>query len=476
MRIYIYIIFFLFQIFGYSWAQKTISSSELLEKADNAYELLKTDKYAAFELAQWVEDKARENDIHEAELKAILTQYVYYRSNSDLDNMLKTVSVLNDKSEQYKILVYHALAQNYFYETYEEIGLPEKGIAHLQKGLRIINQSKRNDELSFNAKAEIFINFANYYVLNNDTENQLKYIKLAGKEFEKIPDKEERRIAMYVHNSNLGEIYRNMGLMDLAKSHVELSHSFDSTYGRRDIEISNLMILGDIALSKNRYKEALEYFKKVEAINFFKSRNDRIELYDNLIKNYQALDNTDSLNLYKKKMDSLNLEILRDQNSSLRKIYGKLEQNSAGGGYFYLIIGVVVAVLILTLMIIVYKRNVLIEEEKRNIAYLDDNKENQIDGDSHAELITLLRENNPSYLVYFEEIFPDFKNKLMEINPEIIGSDVEFCSFLKLKIETKDIAKYKFIAPKTVQNKRYLIRKKLNIPKEMDTYEWFDKL
>ena len=32
-------------------------------------------------------------------------------------------------------------------------------------------------------------------------------------------------------------------------------------------------------------------------------------------------------------------------------------------------------------------------------------------------------------------------------------SDAEFCALLKLRIPTKEIAQYRFIAPKTVQNK-----------------------
>lgn len=75
---------------------------------------------------------------------------------------------------------------------------------------------------------------------------------------------------------------------------------------------------------------------------------------------------------------------------------------------------------------------------------------------------------------YFDEMFPGFSKKLLEINPQIVQSEIEFCSLLKLKISTKDIARYKYITPKTVQNKKYLIRKKLNIPKEIDIYQWFD--
>lgn len=96
--------------------------------------------------------------------------------------------------------------------------------------------------------------------------------------------------------------------------------------------------------------------------------------------------------------------------------------------------------------------------------------------DSHVKLIELVKENNPAFLMYFEEVYPGFSDKLLKINPKINQTELEFCALLKLKMPTKEIAKYKFIAPKTVQNKRYLIRKKLNIPQAIDTYQWFEEL
>lgn len=74
----------------------------------------------------------------------------------------------------------------------------------------------------------------------------------------------------------------------------------------------------------------------------------------------------------------------------------------------------------------------------------------------------------------FVEAFPDFSQKLLSINPKLVQSEIEFCALLKLKIHTKDISVYKNIEVKTVRNKKYLIRKKLNIPDGIDIYQWFE--
>ncbi|WP_294296360.1 LuxR C-terminal-related transcriptional regulator [uncultured Chryseobacterium sp.] len=76
----------------------------------------------------------------------------------------------------------------------------------------------------------------------------------------------------------------------------------------------------------------------------------------------------------------------------------------------------------------------------------------------------------------FESLFPEFSEKLLKINPELQQSEIEFCALLKLKLTTKEIAKYTFIETRTVQNKKYRLRKKLEIPHQVDIYHWIDSI
>ena len=92
---------------------------------------------------------------------------------------------------------------------------------------------------------------------------------------------------------------------------------------------------------------------------------------------------------------------------------------------------------------------------------------------SYSALIEMVKTNDPAFFSAFQEIFPDFFKKLSDINPNLVLSEIEFCALLKLNLSTKDIARYRFIEPRTVQNKKYRIRKRLNIPNDMDIYHWF---
>jgi DNA-binding CsgD family transcriptional regulator len=76
-------------------------------------------------------------------------------------------------------------------------------------------------------------------------------------------------------------------------------------------------------------------------------------------------------------------------------------------------------------------------------------------------------------LFAFEQAHPEFSLRLLEINPQLSKPEIEFCALLKLNLSTKEIARLKFIETRTVQNKKYRIRKRLNIPGSNDIYNWF---
>jgi DNA-binding CsgD family transcriptional regulator len=88
----------------------------------------------------------------------------------------------------------------------------------------------------------------------------------------------------------------------------------------------------------------------------------------------------------------------------------------------------------------------------------------------------MFKKNDLAFMTLFDEVFPDFSRKLIEINPNLVQSEIEFCALIKLKIQAKDIARYRYLAHRTIQNKKYLIRKKLNIPKGVDIYQFFNDL
>ncbi|MFZ4928041.1 hypothetical protein [Chryseobacterium sp. Mn2064] len=109
---------------------------------------------------------------------------------------------------------------------------------------------------------------------------------------------------------------------------------------------------------------------------------------------------------------------------------------------------------------------------KQETEQLKDHVQNKI----LQEVIELVRKNDSSFLMKFKELDPEFINALLKINPDLENSELAFCAMLKLHFSSKEIAEYTFVQHKSVQQKKYRIRKRLNIPGEEDIYEFFDHL
>lgn len=92
------------------------------------------------------------------------------------------------------------------------------------------------------------------------------------------------------------------------------------------------------------------------------------------------------------------------------------------------------------------------------------------------EVVSLAKSNSPNFLTRFKEVYPDFFEKIIEIYPGIQSSELIFCAYIKLNFSTKDIANFIFVTPKTIQMRKYRLRKKLNIPSDQDIYIWMNDL
>ena len=77
-----------------------------------------------------------------------------------------------------------------------------------------------------------------------------------------------------------------------------------------------------------------------------------------------------------------------------------------------------------------------------------------------------------NFQIEFSIAFPDFIDKLTKLNSKISSSDIKLCCYLKLGLKTKDIAKFSGLSVRAIENQRYRLRKKINIPSgtSLDSY------
>jgi len=78
--------------------------------------------------------------------------------------------------------------------------------------------------------------------------------------------------------------------------------------------------------------------------------------------------------------------------------------------------------------------------------------------------------NNSDDWKFFEDAFnnadKDFLKKVKTIHPELTSNDLKLCAYLRLNLSSKEIAPLLNISVRSVEVKRYRLRKKLNLPHE----------
>ena len=442
-------------------------------RADENLALLPSKPEKAHKEAQIIEAQAIKVHAWEAELKAIQIQCEYHKIKNDFIRMMESAKKLSKRAAKYDSPYYQVIAKRYLFESYLFTGLPERAFDELQESRKFVNRLNKKDSLHILERSNFYIAYSNFYLLSEDYRNQLKYIKLSGREIKALGDSNYREKLLSIHYSNLASSFLNNKTHDSAAFYARLSQELRNETGPHQVKFNNLMVLGEVGMNEANYEEALRHFKEAEEVTGYKNHVDSEQLFENIIKTYEALGDENLASLYRMKQDSLKLVIAQSQNESLHSLL-KGKKEDGNNGYFYILI-VSVFVLLVIIFLVIRKNKVLREQENKSAHVLEEFANNP-SGEDFSKLLELLKKNDPSFMIYFEKSFPGFLSGLTGINPKLSPSDIEFCALLKLKLSTKEIAQYIFRAPQTIRNKKYIIRKKLGIPKDTDIYEWFEKL
>lgn len=84
------------------------------------------------------------------------------------------------------------------------------------------------------------------------------------------------------------------------------------------------------------------------------------------------------------------------------------------------------------------------------------------------EIIDLAEQKSPLFLEKFQLFFPDFIPALLRINPDLVPSELQMCALIKLEFRTKDIAVCTDSTVKSVESRKYRVKKKLNISSDVN--------
>lgn len=122
----------------------------------------------------------------------------------------------------------------------------------------------------------------------------------------------------------------------------------------------------------------------------------------------------------------------------------------------------------------------VIEKEKVEPKMLASTEYRLIEKDiavTHEEISYLkkMAENgDPLFMKKFKELHEDFIDCLNKSAISTLNlAELEICAFTKLGYTTKEVAYYRGDSIRSVENRKYRIRRKLNLPGDTDFTEWF---
>lgn len=241
-----------------------------------------------------------------------------------------------------------------------------------------------------------------------------------------------------------------------------------------------LRAFGELYIAKKDNAKALDYLFASLAISQkmgFKTRT--LETYKLISDAYKNLNNIEKGNEFLAKYAVVNDSIVSEQKNALnvpieKFLKDQTEKDKEKRKHLYYLI------LILTFAsagIILLIRNIYAKKQQLQNALIAQSEEETIVlkkklDFSHKELVQLAMEDSPFFINRFKELYPDFSHLLLSQYPHLTPGDFKFCAFIKLNFSNKEIANYCHMSIRTVESKKYRLRKKIGIPIEIDVNTW----
>ena len=80
------------------------------------------------------------------------------------------------------------------------------------------------------------------------------------------------------------------------------------------------------------------------------------------------------------------------------------------------------------------------------------------------------------YKRQFSTVYPTFVEYLTTSKADLAAGDIKLCCYLKMGMNTKDIAQLFGLSVRAIENKRYRLRKKLDLKKETSLVSFINSI
>lgn len=282
-----------------------------------------------------------------------------------------------------------------------------------------------------------------------------------------------------VSNMSLAELYINKGKIDSVDKYLtQIMKLPPLDRHQTHYEYYVRKVFAKREFLKGNFRKAIQIFHQIDDTEKQLKEFD-LEVYSHLAESFKELGNQDSSNYYLEKYLATSLEreernkqIIFDNKKVPAMIYAE-EKKSMRNKYLArisIILGGVFLVFIPTIFLLFRQKKKLSAKHEET-----DVLKKQLNS-AFDEVVELAKTNSPNFLPRFLEVYPEFHQAILDYEPSLTSSDLLLAAYLKLDFSTKEIAVYNFVSIRTVQNRRYRLRKKLNLYARIDLNYWLQNL
>ncbi|MFS4471158.1 tetratricopeptide repeat protein [Chryseobacterium sp. T20] len=205
--------------------------------------------------------------------------------------------------------------------------------------------------------------------------------------------------------------------------------------------------------------------------------------YKELCALYRKEGNPDKENEYLNKVISLQDSVDASQNQAVDQSINRLNEDRENKKvqlesqyHITLWYGGISMLLIILITIYFYRRirkkkKKLTESEKIILEIEKETKD--LKRKLNENIILLAKDRKIDFFPKFQEVYPELCKELLKINSNLSKSDLSFCAMIWIGFSSKEIAQCTSMEHRSVQTKKYRIRKKLNLENETDLYYFF---
>lgn len=433
------------------------------------------------------------------QVKSLFAKGEYQKSLALCQEVISGYKNINEKEGALEAYIYAANIYSNLYQIKESLHCLDRASEYIKE----VN----NPRLLSRLYAGYGRNFDNLGFQKNALEyfdKAIDIVKVDQQKYKKdLQYYYEYKALIYEGQDKIKEFYSQLKLSHkinptvytsarLAKYFISLSKNLDSAkyylnlgdqlYTTGDFPIYQKAILkrnwGRYYLEKEQYQDAIVSLE--ESLMILKKLNKNQEakenhklLYEVYKKQKKADQSVHHLEKYTFISDSIESANKKLQEIPLNKILKEKEVHLEKKTHTKMYLGIFIFALLAIFAGLLYQRKIhQFKSEKEQNRIENDALKIKIN-DSFEELLKLAKENAPEFYAKFKETYPEVILKILEISPNLRVSELTLCAYIFLGFNAKDIARYTHKSINTIRNRKYNLRKKMNISEDVNLSLWF---